>query len=504
MAALVVALAASVARPARGATRPPASAATAAERAATEAEAATTPANGQPDRIAVVPFVGAGGPFLRAAVGETLLHPPASDGVPPVALVDAPTAAGESFWAQAAELGRRWRLAALIHGYTYRSGRVVYLTLTVLAGDDGADLGQVKFSARTKARLATTVRNDLWPRLAPLLAHARATQRHGGRGGLDGVAASAVPAGPPTAALPPSPATSPPAEAAVPAEQAADDRLRPAPQLTAKTPIRQSAEAVGHAPDSPSLAWPPPSAAEPRRCSMVEVDVGGGVLLRAFDYRDEQRGALRAYYLRRAPVGRGEATVYPFARCCGRPSAFGLRAHYERMSDLQSKLADRSLATSAWAWSAELLARIALGRRWVLSPAAGYYVHSFTVAGDVVPRIANHSWGGAVEARLRLATLVLELGVGVHRVINTEQLQSATWFPGLTGMTYTGQLRLGAALTDWLEVMVGAYGEYASFNFHIQETGAYPNGVAAGAYDAYLTGLLSVRVRWPAPGRLPR
>ena len=53
-------------------------------------------------------------------------------------------------------------------------------------------------------------------------------------------------------------------------------------------------------------------------------------------------------------------------------------------------------------------------------------------------------------------------------------------------------------MTDWIDILLGGYAEYDFFSFNIASGQPYPNGVASGAFDLYLQGLLSVRFRFGA------
>jgi hypothetical protein len=226
-------------------------------------------------------------------------------------------------------------------------------------------------------------------------------------------------------------------------------------------------------------------------------------MYRMFNYRDEQRGALRAYNLKRAPLARLEAAIYPLAgRRCGGAAVLGVRGAFEQMAPVTSQVADRRLETGAFAYQAELLARIPVGV-FIFRPSVGYFARRYSVAGNVVPNVLYRSVGGDLQIELRARALRLELGGGGRLVVDAGQIESAAWFPEATARTYTGRARVGWALSGWLEVVAGADAEYSSFRFNVPASAAagagYPNGVASGAYDFYVRGLLALRGHIP-PG----
>jgi hypothetical protein len=238
-----------------------------------------------------------------------------------------------------------------------------------------------------------------------------------------------------------------------------------------------------------------PAANQPR-CSSAELEPAGGVMFRRFDYRDEQRGALRGYTLLRAPVGRIEGTVYPFGGgVCRRPPALGVRLAYEQQASAKATLATRSLSTSASAYQAELVLRIVRGR-FTWQPAIGYFVRKYSVETGVIPAADYRAIGVRLDGSWRLRLLTFELGLGGRRPLAVGTLQDSDWFPGLSAFTATGRAQVGLAVTDGIDILLGGYAEYDHFTFNIANGAPSPNGVAAGAFDLYLQGLLSVRFRF--------
>ena len=234
---------------------------------------------------------------------------------------------------------------------------------------------------------------------------------------------------------------------------------------------------------------------ESDRCSLAELVPGAGVMARRFNYRGEQRGALRAYSLFRAPVGRVEGTLYPFAGGpCRVSTGFGLHAAYERMGPVSSQLANRELGTQGSAYQVELVLRMVSGRL-TLQPALGFLVRQYRVDGDVVPAADYRAVGGGLDAELRGRYLSLAAGASGRRIMGAGTLGNADWFPHWSGYAASAHLQVGVAMTDWIDVVAGGAAEYESFTFTVDENALNPNGVAAGAYDLYLQGTLSIRFR---------
>jgi hypothetical protein len=391
-------------------------------------------------------------------------------------------------------------LTALVRGSVKKVGRNLRATLTVLNGSDGQVIDEVTIQGRGPRALRTNLRAQLWAKLGPLIERASSAGS-----GSEGSPVAKVakeeraPAAEPGAGAGDRPekavaegGSAPPADqqpAVVPAAPNADGEAPGEESSAPPGPRTRTRPSAG----APALVEPAPAATTPRGCAALELELGGGVFLRRFNYTDEQRGALRAYNLQRAPVGLGELTFYPFALdSCGAASAIGVRVGYEYMRPLTSHLEDRPLPTTASAYHGELVLRIRLGAL-TLKPSAGYFGRSYTVDGDVVPSVAYRSVGGGLEAGLKLGVLLIELGAGGRWVLDAGQLQSASWFPQATGLAATGRARLGLALGPRIDLLATVDAEYYSFRFNIVAGGAYPNGVASGAYDIYLHGLLALR-----------
>jgi hypothetical protein len=415
------------------------------------------------DRVVVLPFRGPGSGGARAATMEALGVAPAVELVP-LRRLGPRYANPRSKAPLGAAVLERLRLAALVRGHLKKTGRGVRATLAILDGKSGATEEELTFQGRNARAVNESLTMELMAKLGPVLdrlagrngeGKGKETPAADGKAGADGHAH---------------------AHADADADGKSGGAGAPAPPL----PV-----------PSPGATTPEPA---PHACPTLDVDLAGGVMVRWFDYRDEQRGALRGYMLTRAPVGRAAATVYPFGRrSCSRASAVGLRLGAERMLLATSTLAGRQLATDGSAYQALLVARLPAGPL-MLRPSAGLVLRRYTVAGDVVPNVDYLMLGAGVEASLKIRFAVVELGGAVRWVLGSGDIASATWFPGATATEYAAVARAGVALNHRYDLLVSADVEYLSFDFHIKPTGPYPNGVASGAYDIYAQYLLALRI----------
>ncbi|MES1205986.1 MAG: hypothetical protein ABUS79_08610 [Pseudomonadota bacterium] len=455
--------------------------------------------DGQGRRVALLRFSGPDAELIRtaavAAVMENFTYTLVSIG-----LVETQAGLPGDLLKMVAELARRLDLAAVVGGRVTPAGpgsqKERRLTLTVFDGASGAVLGQVSHHARSPLTLHAVVRDSALVHLAPLLART----------------ASPAPGRPPANASPVPPVLSSDQPAAEPARAPPVEETRPgriggtpcavAPPVARVTPAaplgvepqRQEPPAHPTVGDEPPPVPPP---APSRRCEIVELTAHGGVMLRRFDYRDERRGALRAYVLSGAPAGRVEGAFYPIGGSrCRAGVAFGLRGAYELMAPLTSHLGDRSLDTSAFAYQGEAVLRISRGA-FTLKPSVGFFARRFVLKGDAVPSVDYRAIGGGLEASLRSGTVSFDAGGGVRRILDAGELTGADWFPRASGVVYTAQARVGVVVADWLDFVVGAAAEYVSFDLHADPFGPSPNGVAGGAYDVTFVGSVGLRVRLP-------
>jgi hypothetical protein len=486
-----------------------------------------------PRRLLILGFDGKGAQVARGAVIERLRTVPSLRLIPlrPAEALRIGTAYGAG---KTVDLAKRMNLTAVLYGEVTKAKRNTHVKLFLANGEDGEVIGEIAFDGRTAGPLRTKIRAQIWAKLEPLIDRA------------------ASPGPPETAAEKPAekPAKEPgekPAERPVekPTEKPPEKPARPRVATAAPPPppTEHEAEAPkapgagaekgpsegerpegegegegieGRPPGAPIVLEPRPHAlvpppraaatvteeAAPARCSVADVEPGGGAMFRRFNYRDEQRGALRGYTLYRAPAAQIAGSVYPFSGGrCGTLTGLGLRFGYGRMAPVTSQLANRMLSTQASDYQLELVLRIARGALTV-QPAVGFFARQYSVEAGVVPEAAYRAVGASLDAGLRIRFVAIELGAGARRLLGAGTIESSDWFPGATAFALAGRARLGVAVNDWIDVLAGGAVEYESFDLKIVPGAPYPNGVAAGAFDLYLQGTLSVRMRLgmgPAP-----
>ena len=494
------------------------------------ADAPTPPDVVIPRRLLVPGFGGQGAQAVRSATLAALRKKPSLTLVPL-----RPSEAlkiGTNYSPQkTVGLATRLNLTAVLYGEVTRERGKVTATFTLANGEDARIVGEINLEARTIGALRTKIRTQLWSKLSPLIDQSaspgrpeapeqpsEATPPEGTRpGGVAGETPpeTETPEVPETPSKPPRAGgpgpgrrepTPPKREPATPTE----GEGKPEAPTEGETPEEKEEKPPGgpvevvperrpHKPARAAEATPEEHeapAAPGTPCSLVELEPGGGVMFRRFNYRNEQRGALRGYTLYRAPVGRIEGTIYPFGGglCRRMLSGLGLRLAYEQQAPVKATLAGNSLSTSASAYQAELVLRMAHGR-FTWQPAIGYYVRHYSVETGVIPTADYRSVGARLDAGWRLRHFTFELGVGGRRPLTVGTLGQSDWFPGLSAFTVTGRAQIGVPVTSWLDILLGGYAEYDWLSFNIASGQPYPNGVASGAFDLYLQGLLSARFR---------
>jgi hypothetical protein len=478
-----------------------------------------------PRRLMIVGFDGRGAQAARAAAANAL-RPVASMRVVPLRPADAMRLGTEYGREKTAGLARRLNLTAVLYGTIKQTNREVRLSLLLANGEDGRIVGELTFEARTLGALRAKLKARLWSQLGRLIDQAASPGRP--ESGETPVAEAEpgttaggeLPATPPER-QPPRPRTAGEVpEIRPPQPRPAGEASETSPIGTEAGPVAPPGEGQGEAEgDGEASAEPPTVEAHERRpgpdepgtdeipalqahgppptdrCSIAELSPGAGVMARRFNYRAEQRGALRGYALFRAPVGRIEGTLYPFAGgSCRVSTGFGLRAAYDRLGPVSSQVANRELGTQGSAYQVELVLRIVTGRL-TLQPALGYLARQYRVDGDVVPAADYRAVGGGLDAELRGRYLFFALGASARRIMGAGTLGTADWFPNWSGYAASAHVQAGVAATDWMDIVVGGSAEYELFNFIVDPNAPNPNGVAGGAYDLYLQGTLSIRFR---------
>lgn len=356
-------------------------------------------------------------------------------------------------------LARRLGLTAIVRAEVEASDGEFRLTLTVLDGRTGGELGTLNYSAKSLPALREKLRGELWGEIRPLLEKQRASGAKAGR-----------------------------------SDEQAAQRDEPEKTETEAEPETEESSAGDAADEAEKTAGEKAPPAEPgSRCDWVRLEVRAGTLSRWFDYEVERRGALRALKLRPVPTARLGATLFPFARrTCGSLSGLGLSLAYEQPFGVRAELAGRSLDTRAFGTSAELLWRIPIGR-FSVTPKLGHGWDYFAIEDDFVPDASDHALRLGLDLGGSFGWFFGEIGAGYRYLVGIGELASEAWFPNAQGFGYDLAGRIGVRPLSWLELLAGL--EFREYRFTLEATGAhpYPNGVADGAFDRSLRGYGAVR-----------
>ena len=359
-------------------------------------------------------------------------------------------------------LAEKLDLLAVLHGKVGKGSEGWMVAVTVVNGRNGKSLGMLAYQADSLPALTRKLRSQLVQDLTPI---------------LDRAAGQPEPA---PVVVEPEPEPAPPPPPPPPPEEKPKSEPKSEPKKETK-PAQKARE------DSSA------------RCAWLELELHGGVTQRAFNFIEEERGALRGYQLKYAPYGAARATYRPWAhRACGLPSGFGIRAGYEQTFGAQSTLADQTLDTRAFAFEAQLEFEFPIGI-FALTPRAGFVYRHFELTGNYVPDPQYKLVALGLDGGLRAGFFLLELGGSARLVLDAGSLQSDDWFPGASGFGWQGEARIGVAPTSWLDAFV--LGEYESYSFDLNPSapGEYPFGVAQSSYDRYLR--LGIGVRFNIPSR---
>ena len=359
------------------------------------------------------------------------------------------------------KLAQDLELTFLLDGRLQHTSFGYEVTVTLFDGSSGKALPRLTFEAESLSALRDEVRAELWTEISALL------EREWYRDAPDeeptGVDEQDVaPVGPEVA-----PAERSPADVA----EDSEDDVREAPSPTEP---RESKARSG--------------------CPQLTARVGGGMAMRWYDYEDEQRGALRGYTLKAAPELSVRNTLNPFSpQRCNVLSGLGLTLEYARVVSVRSRVGGRNLGTTAGREGAELQFRIPF-EGLTFTPSAGYVGQHFWVDDDVVPDVDYFALSCGADLAARDRWLVVEGGARYLHLLGVGELGSNRWFPELTGRGYQLSGALGMVPLEWFEVLAGL--RYAAYQHDINardEGLLYPNGVAQGIRDEYLSTEIAVR-----------
>lgn len=218
---------------------------------------------------------------------------------------------------------------------------------------------------------------------------------------------------------------------------------------------------------------------------------------RQFDYERERRGALRGYSLHKSPIVSVDAIGFPFVSTeCGATAGLGLALGYDQILFATSELAGRTLETQGLSGRGDLLYRWSVSRLSV-TPRLGYRLRLFRVAGDVIPDVAYHAARAGIDAALTLGPVQIHAGGGARLILGFGEIGSSYWFPAVQGFAYDYDARFGLSVTDFLSIVLNARFEMVRLRLNAANQAIAPNGIADGAFDAYLSSTLGIRLELP-------
>lgn len=241
------------------------------------------------------------------------------------------------------------------------------------------------------------------------------------------------------------------------------------------------------------------SVAEPRNTAL-ELELGGGVESRHFDYTDDIFVSLRNYELDAAPLIFLGARWYPLAHeSRGDLANVGVVGRYAHVFPPTALTRDGRRFDSA---SNEFFVGVQ-GRAPIdeheLGLSAGYGQQRFEVTGDeaapLLPDVVYDYLRVAVAAELRFGEFRFGGELGKRFVLATGELETAAWFPHVAADAIDARAFVGHALVDDVDLIAGvAITRY----FFAMNPRPDDVRVAGGAVDQYLSGW--VAAVWSLPG----
>jgi hypothetical protein len=230
--------------------------------------------------------------------------------------------------------------------------------------------------------------------------------------------------------------------------------------------------------------------------SLFDVEVGGDVVGRRFDYRDGISENLRSYSVAPAAMASMAADVFPFAGASGILRDVGLTGSYGRSLFLKSALpGGNDLSSAETAYSFGLRVRI---RPWgdgaaLLGASYEYAGQSFVFdsAGPPidtqVPSVDYRANRIAIDTRIPLGRLAFLASAGFRAVLSAGDVASRFRESSADGVDGT----LGVSVTvasGWEARLIGDYERYF-YAFQPMPGDGY---VAGGALDQFFGGRLAV------------
>ncbi len=239
------------------------------------------------------------------------------------------------------------------------------------------------------------------------------------------------------------------------------------------------------------------AAGEPRAPSALELELGGGVTSRHFDYTDDIFLSLRNYELDAAPLIFAGARWYPLAHeGNGDLANLGVVGRYAQVFPPTALTRDgRHFDSSANEFFMGLRGRAPIDEH-ELGVTAGYGQQRFEISGDeaapLLPDVAYEYLRVAAEAELRFGEFRAGAELGKRFVLATGELETPAWFPHVSPDAIDARAFVGHALLEDLELRAGVAIVRYFFAMNPQPDDVR---VAGGAVDQYLSGWVAVTWR---------
>jgi hypothetical protein len=230
--------------------------------------------------------------------------------------------------------------------------------------------------------------------------------------------------------------------------------------------------------------------------------LGGGVLSRSLEYRDDRFSTLEAHRVEAAPYWAVRARLYPGALLGnGTLAHLSLDAQFDRSAFLETRDAGEPLETHIQGAYWGVGARLPLGNHEVSATLGfGRDVVSVERAAEAsafvqrVPSVAYTYLRPGVAARFRLDRFTWGARLGYRALGATGELGSSDWFPHLRGSGQDVELYAGLAASRAVELRLVFEGERYSFKLRPSpdDPRALANQVAGGAVDLSVHGGLAL------------
>ena len=393
-------------------------------------------------------------------------------------------------------LARTLKVDGVVESTVSETGGKRRVEVVVHDGVDGSVAGREVFAAKgPPAKLAVAVAGGIWKKLGSAIKNTTPPKKDEGGAGL--------PASPPSEAAPsagqteeaappaePAPATTP----AGPAEKtAAKEDKGKAAQAKEKEAAEASDEEEGEeAEEAPFADQRTARAKRGKQPRVVEVEVGGRLLQRVFEYVPPSAG--KSYVEHVLPVFEGRAAWFPITYA-------GIFVSGEFNPALKSG------TNPAYPSGTRELVAGAQGRYplsfGLIGLSAAYFQHLFVI-GDTTnsndPRRSSLPWPDVAYQGARFAASgrfylwnIFQIGAeAAYRLVTNPgeggvRVRSSTYFPnGVASYGVDGSAFVSVGIVRWLEIRVAA--DYRRYVFGALQPGPdnANNTPATGATDQYL------------------